>query len=60
LAVVEDSSTPAGSYGNDDVTVGDFRRASGRSRCRREAQLDEALALTFPASDPIAVDTVGE
>ena len=26
---------------------------------RRETQLDDALAMTFPASDPIAVEAIG-
>jgi len=34
---------------------GDKRRRKERDACRRqEARLDEALAETFPASDPIA------
>jgi hypothetical protein len=39
----------------DPVSDRRAHRAVRTAKCRREARLDEALEMIFPASDPIAV-----
>jgi hypothetical protein len=42
------------------VTVGDIQQEEARKRQKIQQQLDEALADSFPASDPVSIVTSHE